>query len=119
MNDVDTLNPVPVGLDDGYACTKLALPDGRLLVIPSRARLGASAVTWIDQAEQRIFEYETEDAVYSVGAVDGEPTHFEGYPWSGQNRAIVQHALQAGRPCRPECACSLRSAGQRVLSQER
>jgi plasmid segregation protein ParM len=32
--------------------------------------------------------------VYSVGAVDGEPTHFEGYPWSGQNRAIVQHALQ-------------------------
>lgn len=94
MHDPDTLNPVPVGLDDGYACTKLALPDGRLLVIPSRARLGVSAVTWIQQAEQRIFEYETEDTVYSVGAVDGEPTHFEGYPWSGHNRAIVQHALQ-------------------------
>jgi plasmid segregation protein ParM len=94
MHDADTLNPVPVGLDDGYACTKLALPDGRLLVIPSRARLGASAVTWLHQAEQRIFEYETEGATYSVGAVDGEPTHFEGYPWSGQNRAIVQHALQ-------------------------
>jgi len=94
MHEPDTLNPVPVGIDDGYACTKLALPDGRLQVIPSRARLGASAVTWIQQAEQRIFEYETEDRVYSVGAVDGEPTHFEGYPWSGQNRAIVQHALQ-------------------------
>jgi plasmid segregation protein ParM len=94
MHDADNLNPIPVGLDDGYACTKLALPDGRLLVIPSRARLGKSAVTWIQQAEQRIFEYETEDTVYSVGAVDGEPTHFEGYPWSGQNRAIVQHALQ-------------------------
>jgi plasmid segregation protein ParM len=26
--------------------------------------------------------------------VDGEPTHFEGYPFSGMNRAIVQHALQ-------------------------
>lgn len=94
MHDADNLNPIPVGLDDGYACTKLALPDGRLLAIPSRARLGTSAVTWIQQAEQRIFEYETEDAIYSVGAVDGEPTHFEGYPWSGQNRAIVQHALQ-------------------------
>ena len=32
--------------------------------------------------------------MYAVGAVDGAPTHFEGYPWSGLNRAIVQHALQ-------------------------
>lgn len=94
MHDADTLNPVPVGLDDGYACTKLALPDGRLLVIPSRARVGEAGVTWMHQAEQRIFEYETEGAVYSVGAVDGAPTHFDGYSCSGLNRAIVQHALQ-------------------------
>jgi plasmid segregation protein ParM len=51
-------------------------------------------VTWIHQGQQRIFEYETQDAVYSVGAVDGAPTHFEGYSWSGLNRAITQHALQ-------------------------
>ena len=88
------MNPVSVGLDDGYAFTKLALPDGRLIAIPSRARLGRANVTWIDNAEQRIFEYETEDAVYAVGAVDGAPTHFEGYPTSGLNRVIVQHALQ-------------------------
>ncbi|MBV2137102.1 MAG: ParM/StbA family protein [Candidatus Thiodiazotropha sp. (ex Ctena orbiculata)] len=88
------MNPVPVGLDDGYAFTKVALPDGRLIAIPSRARVGQSEVTWINGAEQRIFEYQTEDAVYSVGAVDGAPTHFDGYPWSGLNRAIVQHALQ-------------------------
>jgi len=94
MTDVSSLTPIPVGLDDGYACTKLALPDGRLLAIPSRARLGRCAVTWIDQGAQRIFEYETEGNRYSVGAVDGEPTHFEGYPYSGMNRAIVQHALQ-------------------------
>jgi plasmid segregation protein ParM len=94
MTDVSSMTPIPVGLDDGYAYTKLALPDGRLIVIPSRARVGQSGVTWIDQAEQRIFEYETEEAVYSVGDVDGAPTHFEGYPWSGLNRAIVQHALQ-------------------------
>jgi plasmid segregation protein ParM len=94
MTDTSSITPISVGLDDGYAYTKLALPDGRLIIIPSRARVGKSGVTWIDQAEQRIFEYETEDAVYSVGAVDGEPTHFEGYPWSGLNRATVQHALQ-------------------------
>ena len=51
-------------------------------------------MTWVHQAQQRIFEYETEGTIYSVGAVDGEPTHFEGYPFSGMNRAIVQHALQ-------------------------
>ena len=96
MSDVSSMTPIPVGLDDGYAYTKVALPGGRLIAIPSRARIGQSGVTWIDQAEQRIFEYETEAATYSVGAVDGAPTHFEGYPWSGLNRVIVQHALQQG-----------------------
>jgi plasmid segregation protein ParM len=94
MTAAPKINPIPVGLDDGYAFTKVALPDGRLIAIPSRARVGQSGVTWINEAEQRIFEYETEDAVYSVGAVDGAPTHFDGYPWSGLNRVVVQHALQ-------------------------
>ncbi|MCP4043200.1 MAG: ParM/StbA family protein, partial [Gammaproteobacteria bacterium] len=94
MTDAASINPIPVGLDDGYAYTKVALPDGRLIVIPSRGRTGPAGVTWIHQGQQRIFEYETEHTVYSVGAVDGAATHFEGYPWSGLNRAIAQHALQ-------------------------
>lgn len=94
MNDLEPINPIPVGIDDGYAYTKIALSDGRLFVIPSRGRIGKSGVTWIHQGQQCIFEYETEDTLYSVGAVDGSPTHFDGYPWSGLNRAIVQHALQ-------------------------
>ncbi len=94
MSDSNVMTPIPVGLDDGYAFTKVALPDGRLIAIPSRARVGKSGVTWIHDGRQRIFEYETEGAVYSVGAVDGAPTHFEGYPISGLNRVIVQHALQ-------------------------
>ena len=94
MTDAPSINPIPVGLDDGYAFTKVALPDGRLIAIPPRAQVGRSDVTWINGAEQRIFEYETGDGVYSVGAVDGAPTHFEGYPWSGLNRVVVQHALQ-------------------------
>ena len=88
------MNPMSVGLDDGYAFTKLALPDGRLVAVPSRARLGRANVTWLDDAEQRIFEYETEDQSFSVGEVDGEPTYFDAYPFSGLNRAIVQHGLQ-------------------------
>ncbi len=83
-----------LGLDDGYAFTKVALPDGRLLAIPSRARIGQSGVTWIRAAPQCVFEYHTEGTTYSVGAVDGDPTHFDGYPISGMNRAIVQHAMQ-------------------------
>ena len=94
MTHPKSMNPVPVGLDDGYAYTKVALPDGRLIVIPSRARLGKANVTWIDSAEQRIFEYETEAQIFAVGEVEGEPTEFDAYPFSGLNRAIVQHGLQ-------------------------
>lgn len=94
MSDSNTMTPIQVGVDDGYAFTKVALPDGRLIAIPSRARVGKAGVTWIDNGRQRIFEYETEGAVYAVGAVDGAPTHFEGYSTSGLNRVIVQHALQ-------------------------
>jgi plasmid segregation protein ParM len=85
---------VRIGLDDGYAYTKVALADGRLVSIPSRARMGAAGVTWIREKEQRIFEYETSGTVYSVGAVNGEPTQFDEYPGSALNRVIVQHALQ-------------------------
>ena len=86
--------PTGVGLDDGYAFTKLALPDGRLVAIPSRARIGQANVTWLDDSAPQIVEYETEGTRFAVGELDGEPTHFDGYPLSGLNRAIVQHALQ-------------------------
>ncbi len=94
MTDSESINSIPVGIDDGYAYTKIALPDGRVHAIPSRARVGQSGVTWIHQAQQRVFEYETEGSIYSVGDVDGAPTQFEGYPVSGLNRVIVQHVLQ-------------------------
>ena len=94
MTASKSMNPVPVGLDDGYAVTKLVLADGRMFAIPSRARLGKANVTWIDSAEQRIFEYETESQIFAVGEIEGEATEFDAYPFSGLNRAIVQHALQ-------------------------
>jgi len=93
VTDAETMNPITIDLDDGYAFTKVALPDGRLIAIPSRAQIGRANVTWLNGSEQRVFEYETEDTLFAVGEVDGEPTHFDGYPFSGLNRAIVQHAL--------------------------
>ncbi|NIB44065.1 ParM/StbA family protein [Pseudomaricurvus alkylphenolicus] len=98
MEEISTdVSVAQVGMDDGYADTKVALPDGRLVSIPSRARVGQAGVTWIRETAQSIFEYKTEGTVYSVGVVDGEPTQFDEYPTSGLNRVIVQHALhQAG-----------------------
>ena len=92
--DMNRLPCIAVGIDDGYAYTKVVLPDGRLIATPSRAHIGQSKVSWIRQAEQLIFEYETDGTVYSVGDVEATPTRFEGYACSGLNRAIVQHALQ-------------------------
>lgn len=94
VQDPSHHDPVPVGIDDGYACTKLALPDGRLLAIPSTARPGRSRVSWMPNARPIIFEYETGGRLYSVGEVNAVPTRFDGYAVSGLNRAIVQHALQ-------------------------
>ena len=111
------MNPMSVGLDDGYAFTKLALPDGRLVAVPSRARLGRANVTWLDNAEQRIFEYETEDQPFAVGEVDGEPTYFDAYPFSGLNRAHRPARPAAGGTRWSLAACGVRIAGEQFLSQ--
>lgn len=90
----ETAAPAAIGLDDGYAFTKVALPDGRLVSVPSRARLGRAGITWLDGSKPRAFEFETEGSVYCAGEVQAEPTRFDAYPHSGLNRVIVQHALQ-------------------------
>ena len=95
--NVEYVDTIQVGLDDGYAFTKLVLPNGRLLAVPSRARIGQAGVTWIEADKQRIFEYLTEGTIYSVGSVDGDSTRFAGYPISGLHRCIVQHTLQQAK----------------------
>jgi len=91
------MSVVQVGLDDGYAYTKLALADGRLVAIPSRGRIGRAGVTLTASGQQQIFEYDTQGCRYSVGLVDGESTCYDGYPVSGLHRVIVQHALQEAK----------------------
>ena len=100
-SESQTSSAVKVGIDDGFAYTKLALPDGRLLATPSRAQIGRSKVSWINHAERRIFEYATDGTVYSVGEVDAAATRFEGFSCSGMNRggALSPRASSRAASC--------------------
>ena len=40
--DDTAMNPISIGLDDGYAFTKVALPDGRLIARFRRARVSGA-----------------------------------------------------------------------------
>ena len=93
MHD-SSMTPIEVGLDDGYATTKIALAAGRVFSVPSRARVGAAAVTSLNETRPSVREYETGGRRYAAGALDGESTRFDDYPFSDLNRVIVQHALQ-------------------------
>lgn len=89
--------PILVGVDDGYAMTKIALPDGKLLQIPSRARTGVHGVSSLGRGgdEELDCGYETEGGQYTVGRyVEGEGTRFDDYPFSPLNRVVVHHALR-------------------------
>ena len=58
---------------------------------------GRANVTWLNEARHKIAEYETEATRYAAGEIDGEPTYFDGYPFSGLNRVIVQHGMQQAK----------------------
>ena len=93
-----TKNTLRVGVDDGYAMTKVALPDGRAFKIPSRARAGSSGVSAISdvgQAADLDCGYETDGARYSVADyMEAEGTRFNEYPFSALNRVVIHHALR-------------------------
>lgn len=87
-------SPLNIGMDDGYAYTKIAFPTGRVLAVPSRARLGAAGITALSKHHHTVREYIADGLRFTAGAVDGEATDFDEYPISSLNRVIVQHALQ-------------------------
>ena len=87
-------SPLCIGLDDGYAFTKIALPSGRVLAVASRAKLGRAGVTALLTNHHPVREYLADDLRYTAGAIDGESTSFDEYPLSNLNRVVVQHALQ-------------------------
>jgi len=95
MSSASDTSVLAVGIDDGYAVTKLALPDGQLFAIPSRGRLGAVAVTSVNGKASGVSGYRTGGDTVSVGGSEGDSTASDDYPFSSLNRAIVQHALLA------------------------
>lgn len=89
------MDALAVGIDDGFAMTKIALATGQLLAVPSSARIGGAQVTAVNGADTGISEYLSEGERIAVGVPEGAPTTFDDYPFSSLNRAIVQHALLA------------------------
>lgn len=103
--------PIVVGVDDGFAITKVVVLKGgkveKSMSIPSRARAGVHGTTNIGEADESapIPCYETEGLVFTVGDLaDAESAKFNEYPFSGMNRVIVNHALRmaglSGKECR-------------------
>lgn len=93
--------PVIVGVDDGYAMTKVVVMDGAKvatsIAIPSRARSGIHGTTVIgaDAGAGPVPGYETEGVKFTVGDLaDAESARFDDYPFSPMNRVIVNHALR-------------------------
>lgn len=86
-----------VAVDDGYAMTKVALPDGTLLKLPSTVRDGSVTLSGdsdeipvyrtAEDGGDRTFSYTNSS---DVGAA---ATDFDTYPFSARNRVMVHHAL--------------------------
>jgi plasmid segregation protein ParM len=98
-----------IGIDDGYAETKIVLPDGTSYRMPSQAKAGDLKQIGINGGKVDGTAYRTPDGSFVVGDLrENDPTSFDGYPTSSMNRVIVSHALrQAGVPGNAEIfACS-------------
>jgi plasmid segregation protein ParM len=98
-----TPKAVPTGLltiavDDGFAHTKVW--DGETqqgTFLASVARPGAHITARLLSSQPSIDPgYETDEGEYTVGdgLVGAQTAHFDDYPFSGMNRAIVMHAIR-------------------------
>lgn len=85
-----------VGVDDGYAETKIVLPNGQRLRLPSQARAGESQSIQLQSGQSaRVFGYMTDEGPFVAGALENsDATAFDGYPVSAMNRVVVAHALR-------------------------
>lgn len=91
---------IVVAVDDGYAQTKVVClsPVARVQIsIPSSARSGDQGAASALAGKSGVHPcYITEGIQYTVGdnLHNAESARFDGYPYSGMNRAIVHHALR-------------------------
>ena len=97
-----------VGIDDGYAETKVVFaPDTAPFVMPTCAQAGGMTtvrggdmgIGAFADGDSRAGTYEVGDRRYAVGEGLPSPSRAtsDEYPWSPMNRAIVGHALIAAK----------------------
>lgn len=101
--DNDIQQAIPVGVDDGYAQTKVCSPDpaslrsdvpGTPLVIPSRGRTGPAGMGGAEgDVPPSVYRCGHEVVTVDAGLIDPEETRGEQYKTSALNRAVVFHAL--------------------------
>ena len=99
----DISQAIPVGVDDGYAQTKVCSPDpaslrpdvpGLPLVIPSRGRTGPASMGGAEgDVPPSVYRCGHELVTVDAGLIDPEETRGEQYKTSALNRAVVFHAL--------------------------
>lgn len=89
-----------LGIDDGYAETDVALPNGECIRISSEAAAGELNQVSIDGSGSTVFGYSTDEGNFITGELDfSDTTAFDDYPISSMNRVLVAHALRvAGIP---------------------
>ncbi|PTH80142.1 ParM/StbA family protein [Aeromonas veronii] len=84
-----------VGVDDGFAETKVVLSNGACIRIPSQAKAGEMSQISINGSGHTVFPYKTNDGNYIIGDItEADSTAFDDYPMSALNRVIVAHALR-------------------------
>lgn len=85
-----------VGVDDGYAETKIVLPDGTRFRMASQARAGEVRDIAIQKTDSKtVCEYQTPEGVFAAGELEeSDATAFDAYPTSAMNRVVVTHALR-------------------------
>lgn len=83
-----------IGIDDGYAETKIVLSTGECFRIPSQAKAGEMNQISINGSDTTVFPYATSEGNYIIGDIrEADSTAFDDYPLSALNRVIVSHAL--------------------------
>ncbi|MDH0341969.1 ParM/StbA family protein [Chromobacterium haemolyticum] len=89
------MEPIYVGVDDGFRQTKIITSSNVKLAIPSLARAGFTLTT-IGDADAGTGGYETVGGrQFTVDPeIDGEDTRFDDYAVSDINRVLVNHVLQ-------------------------
>lgn len=84
------------GMDDGFNTTIAYTERGEVVIRPSRIRIGGSTGIHLKNNQSKAMlpkVYKTDGVTYSVNASTSDDTVHDDYPFSGENRVMVQHVL--------------------------